>query len=405
MNLRVSVILLKISAAIFLLACLFIIPFQNTLAGEETLDITMWMQYPDSQVKIDDEVIYEDAGFSYHLSSVQPNDLRLHLVYPVEKETFYQAEAWVRTASVRNEEKESDQMGAGIEVGDGNISDTLLGSNEWTKVSVPFYSGSRESIKISLFLGYYYNTCVGECWMTPPVLTKVTEEDEAPVWRLLFVIPRRMNVTGGEGYSCVTDLSSEELSMLLDGFEAVKNALNRYGEGIFQTEYQALILNEPYTQPFHQDQYGYSISAKQAHEYLNENGVHIGEYDHIFLVYCMEGVPSDDVFGLGGPSIQGKIKYSSVEFDYHSHIHSWFEHEKTYIFIHEFLHGIEYLCRDQYGLAVPDLHEWERYGYSDELEWYRDYLRCEVKNCDSTFPGIPAEAWKIKPSSLLPRNE
>ena len=187
------------------------------------------------------------------------------------------------------------------------------------------------------------------------------------------------------------------------GIEQAAGELNAYGEGILTVEADIIVTDEPLTSFDYEPDYGFQIDAGHAGEYLDTCGIDIAEggYDHVGLVCCQEGMPQNETFGLGGSTIAGKVRYSYVEFDSIDDIYSWarYAHQSA-IFVHEFLHGIEHACSDDYGLDICPLHDAGLYGYTDEDEWadwYSDYIRCEVAADDHQFGGIPSGAWHIVP--------
>ena len=392
---------------VFILILLYLLPATATSTrADEELTLNMCWNDVGSQAVKDEAVRHGSDEYSYHISSSEANDVRILLSFPVEKNTFYVARTWVKTENVVPMENKDNPVGAGIGAGRWNNSDTLLGSRDWTLCEVPVFSGESDTVELSLFLGYWSNTCVGDAWFSPPQLIKAPANiKNATTWRFLYVIPKCMDVRGtdestGEAFQCTTSLSNQEIAILMDGFERVQQTINQFGAGLFQIKYQVLILDEPYTQPLsYHPEYGYNITEEDARTYLNDHGVSFGEYDHVFMVSCAEGVPPNDVFGLGGTVFDGKTMYSAIEFDSHADIENWGKDlEQENIFIHEFLHGMETTCRDFDHLDCPGLHDRDQYGYLYDLEWYRDYIRGQVRNCEMENDGIPAMEWKRRPS-------
>ncbi len=71
------------------------------------------------------------------------------------------------------------------------------------------------------------------------------------------------------------------------------------------------------------------------------------------------------------------------------------------VFLHEFLHSLERTAKE-YGYERPELHDYEKYGYQNELligqkKWYTDYMN---KNIDTTNGkiGLPSEVYTLKPA-------
>lgn len=113
---------------------------------------------------------------------------------------------------------------------------------------------------------------------------------------------------------------------------------------------------------------------------------------------------TSDWIGLGGMEYWG-IGYSNIRlpdsaknYAYkYSYNYNTFPEE---VYIHEFLHTLE-RNSEEYGYDVPDLHDYEKYGYSeDRLEgqkaWYIDYMNQEIEYNGEKI-GLPAEIYTYKP--------
>lgn len=51
---------------------------------------------------------------------------------------------------------------------------------------------------------------------------------------------------------------------------------------------------------------------------------------------------------------------------------------------------------------IPALHDYEEYGYQEEeiiglKEWYKDYMRCNVKKEDGTYIGLNEVVYTLTP--------
>lgn len=70
------------------------------------------------------------------------------------------------------------------------------------------------------------------------------------------------------------------------------------------------------------------------------------------------------------------------------------------VYIHEFLHTLERNSRD-YGYEVPDLHDYSKYGYSEDgpeglKQWYIDYMNQNIEYNGEKI-GLPSEVFNYKP--------
>ena len=86
-----------------------------------------------------------------------------------------------------------------------------------------------------------------------------------------------------------------------------------------------------------------------------------------------------DYYGIG---------YSSIRLpnDPRSYVNKYNSRKDTYpekVFLHEFLHSLERNAQE-YGYDRPELHDYEKYGYENELlegqkQWYTDYMNKEIE--------------------------
>ena len=70
------------------------------------------------------------------------------------------------------------------------------------------------------------------------------------------------------------------------------------------------------------------------------------------------------------------------------------------VYIHEFLHTLERNAKS-YGYDIPDLHDYSKYGYSEDRlngqkDWYIAYINKEINNNGQKI-GLPEEIYTYKP--------
>ena len=71
------------------------------------------------------------------------------------------------------------------------------------------------------------------------------------------------------------------------------------------------------------------------------------------------------------------------------------------VFLHEFLHSLERNAKE-YGYERPELHDYEQYGYENEIlvgqkQWYTDYMNKEIRAAEG-YIGLPEEIYTLKPA-------
>lgn len=104
-----------------------------------------------------------------------------------------------------------------------------------------------------------------------------------------------------------------------------------------------------------------------------------------------------DYYGVGFSNIRLPNDSESYIYKYNSRINTFPEE----VFLHEFLHSLERTA-EEYGYERPELHDYEKYGYKNEIligqkKWYTDYMN---KNINSTSGkiGLPEEVYTLKPA-------
>ena len=104
-----------------------------------------------------------------------------------------------------------------------------------------------------------------------------------------------------------------------------------------------------------------------------------------------------DYYGIGFSNIRLLNDSRSYIYKYNSRINTFPEE----VFLHEFLHSLERNA-EEYGYDRPELHDYEKYGYENELlegqkQWYTDYMNKEIETTEGNI-GLPAEIYTLKPA-------
>ena len=104
-----------------------------------------------------------------------------------------------------------------------------------------------------------------------------------------------------------------------------------------------------------------------------------------------------DYYGIGFSNIRLPNDSRSYIYKYNSRVNTFPEE----VFLHEFLHSLERNA-EEYGYERPELHDYEKYGYENELlegqkQWYTDYMNKEIKTTEGNV-GLPAEIYTLKPA-------
>lgn len=104
-----------------------------------------------------------------------------------------------------------------------------------------------------------------------------------------------------------------------------------------------------------------------------------------------------DYYGIGFSNIRLPNDSKSYIYKYNDSINTFPEE----VFLHEFLHSLERSAKE-YGYERPELHDYEKYGYKNEIKigqkkWYTDYMNKNIKTTKGNV-GLPEEIYTLKPA-------
>jgi hypothetical protein len=104
-----------------------------------------------------------------------------------------------------------------------------------------------------------------------------------------------------------------------------------------------------------------------------------------------------DYYGIGFSNIRLPNDSKSYIYKYSSSVNTFPEE----VFLHEFLHSLE-RNSEEYGYEIPELHDYEKYGYKNEVligqkKWYTDYMNKTISTTSGKI-GLPSEIYTLKPA-------
>ena len=104
-----------------------------------------------------------------------------------------------------------------------------------------------------------------------------------------------------------------------------------------------------------------------------------------------------DYYGIGFSNIRLPNDSKSYIYKYNRRINTFPEE----VFMHEFLHSLERNA-EEYGYERPQLHDYEKYGYENEVlvgqkKWYTDSMNQNINTTDGKI-GLPPEIYHLKPA-------
>lgn len=374
------------------------------VAGE--VSVYHWLDYGAENIFLDYGVRRCDA-FSYCIRDTRANDLRIKRIFRAEPDTVYLVRVDVKTEGVVNHENTNNPIGACISTNDWFCSESLFGDNDWRTIGLPCHSDKDGNLFVSLNLGYTFNTCSGCVWFENfrfiPIEKQINVNN---MWRFLAVVLTETGIDTideetGKRLTLTHSMSQEERRVIRESLVNFERDFNQDGEGLIGARVD---ISEMRTRcdAYTKTDIGYLISGPDACRYLEENGIRIEAYDHIFMIACQPSLPVK-YYGLGGLPIKNRIGFSFI-------LHTDVEESLSYlsgerknswpsaIYMHEFLHSIE-ACANSLGLPVP-MVDGERDGYANFYEyrlWYRDFIHNKVEG-NPTSRGVDPRVLLLRPS-------
>ena len=400
---------MDISGAVFCPYCGVRLPSRKRAPVREVTDelsVYHWLDYGEENVFLDYSVRRTD-DFSYCIHDTRANDLRIKRLFKTEPDTIYYVTVDVKTEDVVNRENQANPIGACISTNDWFCSRSLFGTNDWQTVGVLGRSDNAGNLMVSLNLGYTFNTCSGSAWFENirfTVAERYTKEDNT--WRFLAVLVTESGIEtydeeSGQYLSLSHTMSEAERTVLRQSLYQFERDFTRDGEGLISAKVDILETREKCT-AYSKTDVGYLISGPDACRYLEDNGVRIEAYDHVFMIVCQPSLPVK-YYGLGGLPIKNRVGFSFIlHADVENSLHylsgkrenSW----PSAIYMHEFLHSIE-SCANSLGLPVP-MVDGERSGYADLDEyrlWYHDFIHNKIHG-NPTGSGVDSRILRLRPS-------
>ena len=359
----------------------------------------------------DSETKYSDVN-SYKIINEDYNDAMFFQEVQVTPNTPYRVTCMVKTENVENLDN-TVTGGAHICIEDTTErSNSLTGTNDWTKIEMLFNSKNRETVNIGFRLGGFQEKSKGTAWFSDFKVEAGTP-DTSKEWSFVCFIFENANVTvqqNGENENIKQSMDSEDVENIENNLERFKESIKTISGGRMSAKYETIKITEPITSLSYDDENGYYLAAEDASglidSYLKDK-----DYDHIFVIMKLGDINKDltgdihDWIGLGGMDYMG-LGYSNVKipektnysFTYNIRVNTFPEE----VFIHEFLHTLERNSEEN-GYTVPALHDYSLYGYTDEpiiglKTWYTDYMQQQIKAADGTKIGIPKEMYSVKPA-------
>lgn len=350
----------------------------------------------------DNQVKYSENA-SYKITSESYNDAMFWQTVKVEKNTPYKVTCMVKTNNVQSE---NNLSGSGAQI---SIEDTtersiaITGTTDWQQIEMIFNSKNREEINIGFRLGGYIDDCIGEAWFSDFTLEKGEITDTNTNWNFACFIFYSVdaNVSGQNLSYSMTESDIADMRNTIQRFE---NACAELSENKMSATCDVYSINDSITTLSYDDEYGYYVSPEDVEEYINST-INTNDYDHIFIIFKLGdetvndwiGLGAMDYYGIGFSNIRLPNESNSYIYKYNARINQFPEE----VLMHEFLHSLERTLQE-YGYDIPALHDYEQYGYKNQMltglkDWYADYMNCRIQT-SSGYIGLDEIVYTLKPA-------
>lgn len=345
---------------------------------------------------------------SYKIENRDYNNSAFYKKIKVSKNTPYKITCMIKTENVEVLDKKIDNSGAKISILNSlEQTESIIGSNDWQKVTLIFNSKQNEELEIGFMLGGDADNgnVKGTAWFSD---LKIEEGnlDSDNNWNFACFIFKNTDVNVTEGNYKYT-MSEEDINQLYNCIDRFKTICAEFSNNLMTASCDIIEIDNPIKTLSYDEDKGYYIRpediSNEINSYLSKK-----EYDHIFICARLTDenskIPINQWIGLGGMEYKG-IGYSNIrmptssksyEFRYNEKINQFPEE----VFIHEFLHTLE-RNSEEYGYEVPALHDNKKYGYKEEklkslYNWYKDYMSSAISS-DNKYMGLNPEIYKYKP--------
>ena len=359
-----------------------------------------------SNFERDNEVKYGNIN-SYKIENTNYNDAMFYKTINVTPNTPYKVTCKIKTQDVKTS-KENTDAGAHICIKDGLIkSDNVIGTTDWTEVTLYFNSKNKEEIDLGFRLGGNEDTAIGTAWFSDFTIESGIQ-DESNTWNFLCLLFDYVdvNIDNKNIKLSLTQTDKDDISICMRRFQ---NSIQEMSYDKIRVTYKIEEVTAPITQLSYDEENGYYVSGYNIKDVLDPY-IKEGKYDHIFVAFRtgdinqQKAIPVNDWIGLGSMEYRG-LGYSNIRLpdDDKNYVYKYDTRINTFpeeVLIHEFLHTLE-RNTEEYGIERPELHDYEKYGYENKKliglkEWYQDYMNKNINTASGKI-GLPKEIFTKKP--------
>ena len=252
--------------------------------------MTMW-EVGRTTFTRDSDVTYSDMH-SYKIQNEDFNDAMFYKEIDVIPYTAYKVTCMVKTDNVVNEEN-SYTGGAQIAINQTTeTSETMAGTNDWTKLTLLFNSNGRSTVQVGFRLGGYNEYSKGTAWFSDFKIEEGTVDTDKN-WNMACFIIKNMDVTVSGGNRVKLQMSEQDIITVKDNMRRLEQDISEISGGKMTISYDVIEIDEPLTSISYEQENEYYVSPSDAHELIEEY-VQRNEYDYIYVAVRMGDLNKSD---------------------------------------------------------------------------------------------------------------
>lgn len=370
-------------AAIFLTAIMAVTFFPNVtekLCVAAYAENQLWDKEYDgnkcSEISIDKNTYYGDSGYSIKIKNNNYNIASVEKKFNVEKNTNYRATVMVKYSGYSlSSDAKMDKCGAAFgQVWTYNLTESYNGK-DWKKLTFEFNSGNENEYTIAMYNGLWNSNCKGTAWFSDFKLEERTGKPSNR-WNVLAVVFKNVNAKAelnGKKFTHKGSLKDSDVKYM----EKVLNNLytsvpllsdDIWGFSSIDVVSTNAVVNELLIADGNRiDAYSECVS-KELDKFIEKAEKESGKrYDQIIAIAPLSGATPGWV-GKGGGNYKG-IPFCQAVLKSGDNLSKDYKNYPESLFVHEMLHCIERISRDEIKAPTKAFHHGEDDPSLENLYW------------------------------------
>lgn len=240
---------------------------------------------------------------SYKIENRDYNNSAFYKKIKVNKNTPYKITCMIKTENVEVFDKNINNSGAKINIlNSSEETESIIGSNDWQKVTLMLNSKQNEELEIGFMLGGNTNNgnVKGTAWFSDLEIEEGNLESDNN-WHFACFIFKNTNVDLKEGKYTYT-MSQSDIDQLKDCIDRFKTTCSEFSNNYMSASCDIIEIDNPITNLSYDEDKGYYISAEDIATEINTYILN-NKYDHIFVCARLTDekskIPLQEWIGLG----------------------------------------------------------------------------------------------------------